>query len=93
MLAGNYRSTPKTENLEMSWTFDIIKPLNLTGDVPPEVAVIHSYATDLMSKGAMALNLHASNSEPDIRPFFYPHFGPLSLGYAPVETSLPAESS
>ena len=92
VIAGNYRSTPKTENLEMSWTFDSANPLNLTGDVPPEVAVIHRYATDLMSDGGppiyMALNLHASNSEPDIRPFFYPHFGPMSLVYSPVEVSL-----
>jgi len=92
VIAGNYRSTPKSENLEMSWTFDINNPLDLTGDVPPEVAVIHRYATDLMSDGgppvSMALNLHASNSEPDIRAFFYPHFGPVSLGYSAVETSL-----
>ena len=92
VIAGNYRSTPKTENLEMSWTFDSTNPLNLTGDVSPEVAVIHRYATDLMSDGgppvSMALNLHASNSEPDIRPFFFPHFGPESVGYAPIEASL-----
>jgi hypothetical protein len=92
VIAGNYRSTPKTENLEMSWVFDSKNPRDLTGDVPPEVAFIHRYATDLMSDGgplvSMALNLHASNSEPDIRPFFYPHFGPVSRGYLPVEASL-----
>lgn len=92
VITGNYRSTPKTENLEMSWTFDSLNPLDLTGYVPPEVAVIHDYARELMRDGGppvvMALNLHASNSEPDIRPFFYPHFGPLSHGYLPVEASL-----
>lgn len=92
VIAGNYRSTPRTENLEMSWTFDSQSPLELTGEVPPEVAVIHRYAKELMSDGGppvvMALNLHASNSEPDIRPFFYPHFGPAAKGYTPVEVSL-----
>jgi hypothetical protein len=72
--------------------FDSQSPLELTGEVPPEVAVIHRYAKELMSDGGppvvMALNLHASNSEPDIRPFFYPHFGPAARGYTPVEVSL-----
>ena len=92
VIAGNYRSTPKSENLEVLWTFDSASPLNLSGNVPPEVAVIHRYFTDLMGDGgppvSIALNLHASNSEPDIRTFFYPHFGPTALGYSPVEASL-----
>ncbi len=92
VITGNYRSTPKTENLEMSWTFDASNPLNLTGTVSQEVSVIHDCAIKLMSDGgppvSMALNLHASNSEPDIRPFFYPHFGPVSLGYSPEQVSL-----
>ena len=92
VVAGNYRSTPKSENLEMSWTFDNAAPLNLIGNVPPEVTVIQTYVKNLMSDGgppvSMALNLHASNSEPDIRTFFFPHFGPASLGYLPTETAL-----
>jgi hypothetical protein len=92
VVAGNYRSTPKSENLEMSWTFDSAHPLDLIGYVPPEVAVIHQYAKDLMSDGGppitMALNLHASNSEPDIRTFFYPHFGTTAQGYTALEALL-----
>jgi len=92
VIAGNYRSTPKSENLEMLWTFDAANPLNLSGNVPPEVAVIHRYVSNLMSDGGppitMALNLHASNSEPDIRTFFFPHFGPAALGYSPDQVSL-----
>jgi hypothetical protein len=92
VVAGNYRSTPKSENLEVLWTFDSADPLSLLGEVPPEVAVLQHYAKGLMTDGgppvAMALNLHASNSEPDIRAFFYPHFGMEAQGYAAVEASL-----
>jgi hypothetical protein len=92
VIAGNYRSTPKSENLEMMWYYDSLNPLNLTSDAPPEVTVIEQTAVKLMSDGgpaiSIALNLHASNSEPDIRPFFYPHFGTESQGYSSVEASL-----
>lgn len=91
VIAGNYRSTPKSENLEVMWYYDINNPLNLSIDTPPEIAVIHAHALQLMNEGppvSIALNLHASNSEPDIRPFFYPHFGPQDLGYSPQEAAL-----
>lgn len=92
VIAGNYRSTPKSENLEMLWVFDSKNPLDLIGDIPPEVTLIHQYAKKLMSDGgppvSIALNLHASNSEPDICSFFFPHFGPESLGYSATETAL-----
>lgn len=92
VIAGNYRSTPKSENLEVMWIFDGTNPLELVGNIPPEVAILHRQAKKLMQDGgppvSMALNLHASNSEPDIRPFFYPHFGTEALGYSPVEASL-----
>lgn len=92
VIAGNYRATPKSENLEMSWVFDSANPLDLIGDVPPEVSVIQQYAKRLMADGgppvSMALNLHASNSEPDIGAFFFPHFGTAAKGYSPIETSL-----
>jgi len=89
---GNYRSTPQTENLEVMWYYDSENPLNLTDDAPQEVAIVHQYAKDLMSDGGppvtMALNLHSSNSEPDIRPFFFPHFGTEMQGYTLDEASL-----
>ena len=89
---GNYRSTPQTENLEVMWYYDIDNPINLTDEAPQEVIIVHDYAKSLMSDGgpkvSMALNLHASNSEPDIRPFFFPHFGTESQGYTSAEASL-----
>ncbi len=89
---GNYRSTPQTENLEVMWYYDVDNPLSLTDEAPDEVDIVHNYAMDLMNDGGppitMALNLHASNSEPDIRPFFYPHFGYESQGYDSVEAIL-----
>lgn len=92
VIAGNYRATPRSENLEVMWSFDPQNPLYLTGEIPPEVAIIHQYAVQLMTDGgppvSIALNLHASNSEPDIRPFFFPHFGTLDQGYSPTEASL-----
>lgn len=92
VIAGNYRSTPKSENLEMMWTFDPMNPLDLISATPPEVALLHQTAKNLMTDGgppvSIALNLHASNSEYDVRPFFFPHFGTESQGYAPLEASL-----
>ncbi len=89
---GNYRSTPQTENLEVMWYYDVDNTLLLTDEAPEEVDIVHNYALDLMNDGGppitMALNLHASNSEPDIRPFFYPHFGYESQGYDSVEAAL-----
>lgn len=92
VIAGNYRSTPKSENLEVMWYYNSENPLDLTTAAPPEVTTIQQYAKNLMSDGgptiAIALNLHASNSEPDVKPFFYPHFGTESLGYSTTEASL-----
>lgn len=92
VIAGNYRSTPKSENLEMLWTSAPGDPINLTSSAPVEVTVIHEHAKTLMTDGgpavSIALNLHASNSEPDIRPFFFPHFGSEAYGYSDSEASL-----
>ncbi len=92
VIAGNYRSTPQSENLEMLWTYNTEDPINLTAQAPVEVDVIHQYAKSLMTDGgpmvSIALNLHASNSEQDTRPFFFPHFGPEEFGYAPDEAAL-----
>lgn len=92
VIAGNYRSTPNSENLEVKWYYDTENPLFLTPDAPSEVNIIHNYAMDLMNDGgpaiSMALNLHASNGEPDLRTFFYPHFGSEALGYETAEASL-----
>lgn len=92
VVSGNYRSTPQSENLEMLWTYNTTDPINLTDNAPEEVDIIHKQAKSLMTDGgpkvSIALNLHASNSEPDVRPFFFPHFGPEELGYSAKEASL-----
>lgn len=92
VIAGNYRSTPKSENLEVMWYLDGTNPLNLRTDVPQEVAIVHGIAKKLMTDGgptvAVALNLHASNSEPDYRTFFFPHFGTVAQGYSVSQAAL-----
>lgn len=92
VIEGNYRSTPQSENLEVMWYYDSQNPFNLSDAAPQEVSVLHKYAQNLMTTSgppvSMALNLHASNSAPDVRPFFYPHFGSSALGYSDIEASL-----
>ena len=92
VIAGNYRTTPKSENLEVLWKYDPLDPLNLIDGLPLEVNVIHEYAKNLMTDGgpkvSIALNLHGSNSEPDTRPFFFPHFGTREQGYCVAESNL-----
>jgi hypothetical protein len=58
------------------WFSDPEDPMFLTGDVPEEVRVLHNAILGLLKDGppiVIALNLHASNSGPDIKPFFFPH--------------------
>jgi Cytosolic carboxypeptidase N-terminal domain/Zinc carboxypeptidase len=91
VIAGNYRTTPQTENLEVMWFSDPYDPMGLTADAPVEVSALHDLIWGLNETGpafTIALNLHASNSEPDIGLFFFPHFGPENLGYDTAESSL-----
>lgn len=92
VVAGNYRTTPNSENLELMWYYDSSNPINLLDNAPVEVEIVHNVARQLMTDGGppvtIALNLHASASEPDIRPFFFPHFGPEFMGYTAEESSL-----
>lgn len=95
VIAGNYRTTPLSENLEVMWYYNTDNPITLTDEAPTEVQIIHQYAKDLMNDGgpaiSIALNLHASNSEPDTRTFFYPHFGTEAQGYTSEQSSLWAQ--
>ncbi|MCP4744553.1 MAG: carboxypeptidase family protein [Desulfobacteraceae bacterium] len=91
VIAGNYRTTTQNENLEVMWFFDIEDPVFLTDEAPKEVRVLHQAILELIQTGPpidIALNLHASNSEPGIKPFFYAHFGTQALGYNEQEASL-----
>ncbi|WP_300673641.1 M14-type cytosolic carboxypeptidase [Desulfoluna sp.] len=91
VMAGNYRTTPLNENLEVMWYSDPGNPLPLTSDAPVEVTALHHIVEAFMSQEpaiSIALNLHASNSDPDVRPFFFPHFGTVADGYTVSEASL-----
>jgi Zinc carboxypeptidase/Cytosolic carboxypeptidase N-terminal domain len=90
---GNYRSTPDSLNLEVMWFFDHegSNPFELAPNTPSEIQVLHRTISSLINSGppfTIALNLHSSNSEPDTATFFYPHFGPESLGYTNSEETL-----
>jgi hypothetical protein len=89
--AGNYRTTPASENLEVMWFIDYANPRVIFPETPNEVRLLHQEILSLSDSGppfTMFLNLHASNSEPDTRFFFFPHFGPTSLGYTSEEADL-----
>lgn len=88
---GNYRTNPDSRNLEVEWFRDPEDPKQLLEKAAGEVKTLHKTILRLNEEGprvSMALNLHSSNSEPDIKPFFYPHFGPISLGYSEEEANL-----
>lgn len=90
--AGNYRTTTANENLEVLWLRTPDSPLSLTAGTPPEITTIHEHAVNLMSDGgpkvSIALNLHAANGAPDLKTFFFPHFGTEEQEYTPEEASL-----
>lgn len=92
VVIGNYRTTPGSINLENSWRRDPADPFLLSADAPQEVKVLRDAMAATLEPGdipvTVALNLHSSNSEPDTAAFFFPHFGPAALGYAPDEAEL-----
>lgn len=91
VVAGNYRTTPESRNLEVEWRRDPDDPMELLPTAALEAGVLRDTVAELAARGpafSVALNLHSSNSEPDIRPFFFPHFGPESAGYDSAEAAL-----
>lgn len=91
VVAGNYRTTPESRNLEVEWRRDLNDPTTVLASSAVEALVLQRTVAELAAEGpafTTALNLHSSNSEPDIRPFFYPHFGPASAGYSASEAAL-----
>lgn len=91
VVVGNYRTTPASENLELGWVRNMAQPLELASHAPHEVKLLHALARDATSAGGaltLALNLHSSHSPPDMRAFFFPHFGPREKGYAEEEAVL-----
>ncbi|WP_325894738.1 M14-type cytosolic carboxypeptidase [Grimontia sp. NTOU-MAR1] len=88
---GHYRLNGSSVNLEVMWQRDENNPMLLNEDAPIENRLLNEAMLRLAEqdgKFTMALNLHSSQSDPDTRPFFYPHFGPESLGYSKEEAEL-----
>lgn len=93
VIAGNYRTTTSSENLESMWFYDPENPWELLDRSPAEVHVLRDAIADFSDDSdplpiTVALNLHSSNGEPDLPTFFYPHFGPVSAGYSADEAQL-----
>lgn len=93
VVVGNYRTTPDSYNLESMWFFDELDPWLLTPETPVEVHILRdAMAASMTAPDAIpvtaALNLHSSNSPPERPVFFFPHFGPESLGYTVDEARL-----
>ena len=93
VVAGNYRTTTSSENLEPMWFTDPNEPWQLLARSPQEVFVLRDTIADFFDDEdplpvTVALNLHSSNSEPDTAAFFFPHFGPESRGYSAEEARL-----
>ncbi len=86
VVLGNYRTTPGSLNLETLWHRDPEDSFRLTPEAPREVRVLHKAIADRLGyPGAVpvaaALNLHSSNTAPDVRALFLPHFGSDYFGY------------
>ncbi len=93
VVAGNYRTTPASQDLENLWLRNPDDPWRLSADAPHEVQVLRDAIAATMERPAaipvtVALNLHSSNSAPDTAAFFIPHFGPPTLGYSEDEARL-----
>ncbi|MFI4956926.1 MAG: M14-type cytosolic carboxypeptidase [Gammaproteobacteria bacterium] len=88
---GNYRSNPDSIDFESSWYFDKNNPAVLTAKAPQETQMINAVMRRLLDDDIpvkMALNLHASNSEPDTAIFAFPHFGDNRKDYSRSERDL-----
>jgi hypothetical protein len=92
VILGNYRTDGASLNLEDNWTFDSAgMPLDGLSPPPEDVALMQRGIMPLLQGGAdfvLALNLHASNAEPDKAAFFIPHFGADPLQYTDAQRRL-----
>lgn len=92
VVAGNNRVTTYGVNLEGKWYAKATNPFLLDLErVPHEVRLFYRKIRSVLEEKApvtMALNLHSSAGEPEDGVFFFPHFGPRSLGYSKEEAAL-----
>ena len=90
VVAGNYRTTADSINLEPVWFFDQYNPAYLTADAPEENHILNTKMREQVVNSQeppidLALNLHSSNSAPDVPAFFFPHFGSDPEKYTPAQ--------
>jgi hypothetical protein len=92
VVAGNNRVTTYGVNLEGKWYARTSNPFLLDLErVPHEVRLFYRKIRNVLEERApvtMALNLHSSAGEPEDGVFFFPHFGPGTLGYNKEEAGL-----
>ncbi|CAA0118208.1 Uncharacterised protein [BD1-7 clade bacterium] len=92
VIAGNYRTTPDSLNLEVLWTFDQASLPFLKSDAPLENRLVNepmrTVSQMFADRSLIALNLHSSNSAPDRPVFAFPHFGDDPDQYTAEEIQL-----
>ncbi|MEM6581663.1 MAG: M14-type cytosolic carboxypeptidase [Pseudomonadota bacterium] len=92
VLVGNYRTNTFSQNLEIEWLIDTSEPLYLTGEAAMENRDLNFFMADIVttqsSDNSIALNLHATNSDPETDAFAYAHFGLDPTLYTPSEIAL-----
>jgi hypothetical protein len=80
VIAGNYRTTPNSINLEDRWTFEP-DGSDAKDTAPPPLenqALLRRGILPVLQAGGqfeLALNMHSSNARVDMPAFFLPHFG------------------
>ncbi|RYV03655.1 hypothetical protein SOPP22_03190 [Shewanella sp. OPT22] len=88
---GNYRTNSLSQNLENAWVRSSSNSAVLSQDSPLENQILSREMFKLSKSDSpfiMALNLHSTQSDADRQAFFFPHFGPESLGYSTNEAQL-----
>ena len=81
VIAGNYRTTPASINLEENWTFEPDGSDAKGTSTPPPLenqALLRRGILPVLQVGGqfeLALNMHSSNAKVDMPAFFLPHFG------------------
>jgi len=93
VIAGNYRGTPQSIDLERAWHCGD-DPSTLIAAAPHENQLLNQQMRHWLQAReddpaiSMALNLHTSNEPPDRKSFFFPHFGADPAIYTKEESAL-----
>ena len=92
VVIGNYRTNAASINLENQWLFDP-GSLMINSSAPLEDRILNQFGMvpvllNQRTPVTLALNLHASNAEPDTGAFFFPHFGNDPTVYTPAQQRL-----